>query len=188
MKLLVLLSIVLLSACTARPYVPFVLPPASPVASKGASSLIIFTPDSAEVAYAHALDGLSRAGYQTTVRKHSLGGKPTTFSTRPKTVQHVAGLALQVVIDPLTKENVLGLTGRPAPLDALGRPLLQGCVVTFMAKYVPVDSVGQEEHDSRKWHWIHYGLPQTNLPTQAFWEDMRDAAIKCYPGARIGYE
>jgi hypothetical protein len=188
MKLLLLLSLVLLSACTARPYVPFVLPPASPTVLTGASALIVFTQDSADVAYAHALDGLSRAGYQTTVRKHSLGGKPTTFSTTPKTVQHVTGLALQVIIDPLTKENVRGLTGRPAPLDALGRPLIQGCVVTFMAKYVPVDSVGQEEHDSRKWHWIRYGLPQANLPTQAFWEDMRSAAVACYPGARIVYQ
>lgn len=188
MKLLVLLSSVLLSACTARPYVPFVFPPPSETTSLGASALIVFTPDSIALAYAKALDGLQRAGYHPTTSKQPTASKPITFTTKPKTIQHVAGLALQVVIDPLTQENVLVLTGRPAPLDSLGQPLVQGCVVTFMAKYVPVDSLGQAEHDSRRWQWIHYGVPKANLPTQAFWEDMRHAAVECYPAARIGYQ
>ena len=188
MKLLFCLSAVWLSACATRPFVPFALPPPSETVRVGNSALIVFTLDSADLAYTHALDGLSRAGYQINLIRRTTGGKPVTFSTQPKTIQHVAGLALQVTVDPLTKENVLGLTGRQAPLDSLGRPIIRGCIVTFMPKYVPVDSLGQPAHDSRKWKWIHYETPQGNLLVDVFWEDMRRAVAECYPSARIGYK
>ena len=114
-------------------------------------------------------------------------GASRGFSTKPKTIAQVTGLSLQVGVEAITQDNVVIFLGKNAPKDALGQPIAKGSVVTLMGKYVPVDSLGQEERDSRKWRWIHYGQPRENVPVQAFWEDMQNTAVECFPGARIGY-
>jgi hypothetical protein len=99
----------------------------------------------------------------------------------------VAGLSLQVGVEVITPDNVVMFLGQNAPKAALGQSIAKGSVVPFMGKYVPVNSLGQEERDSRKWRWIHYGQPREKVPVQAFWEDMRNTAVACFPGTRIGY-
>lgn len=129
-------------------------------------SIMVGLPGSLETTYPRLLAGLAKAGYQVPTRSHEdVSGNAVVFSTKPKTVANVAGLALQVVIDR--------------------KP--QGCEVTFMGKYVPVDSLGQAERDSGKWRWIHYGVPANGLPAQAFWDDMQRVALETLPEGRVSY-
>lgn len=186
MKRLFLLVSVLLSGCVARPHVPITLPPSSGTVQVGNTAIEVFVPESADRAYALLQLGLKRAGYQLPTLTNPPGAS-MTFSTKPKTVAQVTGLSLQVGVEAMTPDNVVMFLGKNAPKDALGLPIAKGSVVTFMGKYVPVDSLGQAERDSRKWRWIKYGQPRENLPVQAFWEDMQNTAVECFPGTRIGY-
>ena len=159
-----LFALLLLGACTPRSYVPFTLGAPHKTVYYNCSNLIVSTPDSLSLAYRQALIGLVRAGYA--LKAHGkLDATSIMLTTKPKTVEQVAGLALQVTIQSIPT----------------------GSEVTFMSKYVPVDSLGVEEHDSRKWQWINYGVPRKNLPVQAFWADMHQAAVECFPGGKIGY-
>ena len=184
MKRLYLFVSVLLSACVARPHVPFTLPPSSGTVQIGNGTIEVFVPENADQAYTQLQIGLKRAGYQIFTNPP---GAPRDVSTKPKTIAQVTGLSLQVEVRAITPGNVVEYLGKNAPKDALGQPIAKGSVVTFMGKYVPVDSLGQEERDSRKWRGIRYGQPFKNVPVQAFWEDMRNTAVECFPGARIGY-
>lgn len=155
----------------------------------GASSIMVYLPDSVELAYTKLLAGLTQAGYPIPKLSHKADGQAAAFSTEPKTIANVAGLALQVVVDPITPGNAglfLGILGKQAQNDGQGQTA-PGSVVTFMGKYVPVNSQGQAERDTRKWRWIHYGVADNTLPTQAFWEDMNRVAIESFPGARVVY-
>lgn len=182
-----LLGLLVLSACTARAYVPFTLPPPSNTPTVGVQSLTVIVPDSTEQAYIMVRQGLTRAGYELSFPYKKGNGQFHMVSTKAKTVAQIKGLALQVDIDPLTPDNALSLTGQHNPKDAQGHPLIGGSVITFMGKYVPVDSLGQEARNTRLWEWIHYGRPREGLPVQAMWDDMHHAVVECFPGARIGY-
>lgn len=172
MRLPLLLVLLLLGACAVRSTTNPVSPSSAVTVIKsgpsstpktGTSSIMIYLPDSLEVTYARLLAGLAKAGYQVPTLSHIANGEAVTFSTKPKTVANVAGLSLQVVIDP--------------------KP--QGSEVTFMGKYVPVDSLGQAERDSRK--WIYYGEPVNDLPVQTFWDDMQRVALETFPGGQVRY-
>jgi hypothetical protein len=122
-----LFALLLLDACAPRSYVPFTLAAPREMVYYNCSNLMVFTPDSISLAYRHALTGLVRAGY--TLKAHGkLDATSIMLTTKPKTVDQVAGLALQVTIQSIPT----------------------GSEVTFMSKYVPVDSLGVAEHDSRK--------------------------------------
>ena len=183
MKISLLLGLLLLGACAVRSTTAPVSPSSTVMVLTGGPGVTVITggpgatpkvgtrsimvalPDSLEATYTRLLAGLAKAGYQLPTLSHKASGQAVSFSTKPKTVANVAGLSLQVVIDPKTS----------------------GSEVTFMGNYVPVDSLGQAERDSRKWKWIHYGVPANNLPTQAFWDDMQRVALETFPGGRVRY-
>jgi hypothetical protein len=150
----------------------------------GNGTIEVFVPENADQAYTQLQIGLQRAGYQIFTNP---SGASRDVSTKPKTIAQVTGLSLQVSVRAIIPGNVVEYLGKDGPKDALGQFIAQGSVVTFMGKYVPVDSIGQAERDSRKWHGIRYGETRENVPVQAFWEDMRNTAVECFPGARIGY-
>lgn len=188
LKGLLLTFVALLGGCAARSYGPVALPPPSGTPQVGVQSLTVIVSDSVEQTNVLVRQGLTRAGYLLPFPYQRGNGEATTFSTAPKTVAQVQGLALQVTIDALTSDNALDYTGQRAPKDVQGKPLLGGSVITFMGKYVPVDSLGQATRDSRKWKWIYYGRPREGLPVQVMWDDMHRAMVECFPGARIGYQ
>ena len=168
-KMLLLLASVFLGACATRPTTTssnvVVHGGPSKTVQRGASSIMVYVPDSVERTYTKLLDELKQGGYPLPTLSHKATGLAVSFSTLPKTIANVAGLSLQVVVDPVAN----------------------GSMVTFMGKYVPVDAQGQAARDSRRWRWINYGVPDTDLPTQAFWEDMNRVALASFPGARVEY-
>ncbi|MBF9236538.1 hypothetical protein I2I05_03935 [Hymenobacter sp. BT683] len=187
MKACLLWTAGLLGACTERLSGPLTLAPPSGTPSAGAKCLTVLVADSVEVAYTKVLQGLVRAGYQLPVLYHKGNGQAATFTTEPKPVAPGASLELQVTVDLLTPGTAPLYTGERALTDALGRSLVGGSAITFMGKFVPVDSLGQESVGHWPAQWLYYGKLREGLPMSALWDDMHRAVMECFPHARITY-